>query len=479
MRRKKSEESKKIGNNQKNPVKKKSKVPFFLYICTHLQHPSLGCFLNTKHTHTKEEESGEKRCGVKKKETHTHKSCVLLLMEEEDDVIDFLVAELGSNHKDDLGKQEDNNGETAVVEEQREGWGSLDKQTAKTTLSKEEYKKWKKMVKKKRKEGEEATGGKSKKKHRNKDKEADGMDEDHGDLVKGKGRGLRSKKQSKKSGETVAAPRRKRGRQEDAKIEGETHIDSNATLVVTRLQRTGTPKAKETKQQRLSRYLQAANSLVYRMGEARRADTNARATRREAPLHRFVLREQVLESAQNLTLHEALVEAGFLEELSYWLYDPSTNELGPLDLRTHALDLLLRFRYHGLATVRHQPGKTSLKFDDVASYEGIEKEHLLRTNLGEAVNKVRNNPKEVPSNRNKALMLIERFIRVLSGEEEEEAAKYETKWPSMGNPLVADPFVYVPSHSEAFLRRFAVADPLDPTSYLRVPPPRPSRPIIR
>jgi len=183
-------------------------------------------------------------------------------------------------------------------------------------------------------------------------------------------------------------------------------------------------------------------------------------------------------------MHIHLVEAGFLEEMSGWLSDLERRELGPLDLRTAALDILLGFDFEGVSSVRKKQAQAKADRSnriDTDIYEGVNSDQLKSCTLGGAVNFVRTAPQETRDNRLKATTMLERMSRCFheaNDEDEEGNIGGGAKWPLMNDRSIASPFTTVKSQTEAFMGACVRIDPEDPTSYMKQPPSRYPRSFI-
>jgi hypothetical protein len=181
-------------------------------------------------------------------------------------------------------------------------------------------------------------------------------------------------------------------------------------------------------------------------------------------------------------MHRFLVEEGILSELSHWIYDMELNELGPLDLRTLALDLLSGFEVRGIRKMgtpredeEFDEAKAAKRVDDLDAYRGVCREDLEGTSLGTAVNRLRTNELETDSNKKVATLLLQRLSRAFQhrrDDDDEAQPVVEVQWRCKGDATVAPPFDPVVSASDAFQQRMFQPDPLDPMSYLRCPPRR-------
>lgn len=205
-----------------------------------------------------------------------------------------------------------------------------------------------------------------------------------------------------------------------------------------------------------------AKELVAAMAKARRLDEDILRgiiTRPGVfPLHRVALKELVQARCRQAFLVGPLVEAGILQELSYWLYDVDRAEPAPYELRTTTLDLLTTFPLEGSIALS----------DDLTQFAGVSREHLIRTDMGRALNALRKYPDETVENRSKCVQLLTSFSRVISGAAERDQSdenKSKAVWKCQGDPTVASPFEAVGTGSEALMKSFMKPDPRDPTSY--------------
>lgn len=379
----------------------------------------------------------------------------------------------------------------------------MTKKEAKKALSKADYKQWKrrfggggddgdgdddddeKSSKKKKKKDKD---GKKDKKKASKDskrskKKRDADDSDDGDAAEGDDAPpkQRKRREATKAKERLQAQGRRTkasagaGAAAGAELQGLTLQQPGDALAAA-----GAGKKRAVVTMTVERKKQLAADTVKLMREARIADAAARANN-EPPTHRLGIIGEVQTVLRREMLHEDLVAAGVLEELAYWLFDPTRNppELAPLDLRTAALDCLLRFELEGADNLgnaaRRGPtrrrGKNGDEDIDVfVGYEGIDAETLRKSEIGRAVNFVRRHPNELNVNKNKAVALLQNLSRTFEGHEHNR--KRRVLWPCINDRDVASPFDPVRTASDVFASSINRIDPKDPSSYMRVPPKR-------
>lgn len=323
---------------------------------------------------------------------------------------------------------------------------ALDKHSAKR-LGKPEYKRWKKLHKKL---------GKSSKKDKKKKKE----------------KKEKKEKKKKEEKEKKEKPSRKRARDDSLPplpddFEGDFSLPQDEVHSGSRKRRVSTTdemKKEKTKKVSSNQLRDQAVSLVAKMRKAAEADEAARKNPSQfgPPLNRIALRDEVECMCSKNTFLPFLLSEGLLALLCDWLV--RDNVLAPLELRTTALDLLMRF-----------PMKTTASLDEKEQDRpGVAKEHLVRTEIGRAVNTLRLHADEIPENRKKCGVLLERFSRVFSEMSSERVkASGVVEWKCKGSGTgVASPFAVVPTASEMFQKDFMRPDPRDPTSYHNLLPPR-------
>ena len=260
-----------------------------------------------------------------------------------------------------------------------------------------------------------------------------------------------------------------------------------------------------TKEQRFAVAEASSRELVQRMAAARKHDTafllkqkkgGAAASSSSAlsspPIQRILLRDTVLDFGRRVDNEVPLINAGFLAELAHWIVDGATNELAPLDLRNVAYELLLKYGFKGSMEATH-PNRI-VDTEDLNAWEGIGREHLEGTTLGRAVNVSRQHSGETAQNRKRAVTLLQRLSRAYSGgddSDDEGAGRSSGKkggansggmavrWACDKDATIATPFEYITNATEVFVGKVAQVDPLDPESYLRVPPLRIRKTPIR
>lgn len=349
---------------------------------------------------------------------------------------------------------------------------TLDKKQAKL-LGKKLYKRWKKLMKKV--SGDKQHSKKHKKEDKKKDKTSD----------------KRRARSGEEAGSSSKRSSKKRSRQEANASMDEYHtpVDHSdgtaaALIAASSLQAKEAKlrvKATMTQAQRIMRAEADAAAIVALMREKRAADESARRLE-QPPLHRFGIMEDVARHCRRRYMQQYLVACGVLEELSRWLYDPVKSELGPLDLRTLALSLLVEFEVRGMPSTEKldddedfEEGKAKKKVDDLTKYRGICREDLEGCSIGAAVNKIRMHPQELQRNKALATHVLQRLsraFRVRRDDDAEPQAPVEVQWKCKGDSDVAPPFDPVIAASDEFQMRMFKPDPLDPLSYLRLPPKR-------
>lgn len=346
-----------------------------------------------------------------------------------------------------------------------------DKKEAKKTLSKADYKLWKKALgkdKKKKSKKDKKKGKPSKKdKKKNKDKKGgkaskkqrkNGSDDEYASSGEGSG-----------SDEENAGGRGGRKKRAAAQRAQQSFAFEGADLNA-RLAQQQPKKKKPTAASTLQAQHTNCAELVEAMELARLADAEARRLG-QPPLRRIQLIGKVRDAANRLHLHETLVKCGFLKELGAWLV--AGDELAPEDLRTAALDALELIPFEDAEGGKRVATKKKHgdDVDDVDLYDGASKEDLRATNLGYAANKLRQHPKETPRNRAKATYLLQRLSFAFNGGS--EGLPNDSKlWQSQGRADILPPFAHVKSASEKFAEKQSRVDPTDPKSYLRVAPKR-------
>ncbi|KEG10467.1 hypothetical protein DQ04_03681020 [Trypanosoma grayi] len=226
-----------------------------------------------------------------------------------------------------------------------------------------------------------------------------------------------------------------------------------------------------------------AARVVGAMREARLQD-EMDMNQRRPPLHRVGIREEVIAQCRREAMRPFLITEGILQELSTWLYDFNRRELAAYELRTAALDILLGFPIDGELDVA-----VARNGDEILDvFTGVTREHLIHTDLGSATNALRQDKQEVHQNRAKAVRLLERLSRAMAGGVKSVrrggnngagggsatggGPSSGLTWKCKDDPTVAPPFHIVQTGTEVFQSTLARPDPLDPMSYLRVPPRR-------
>ncbi|GET88519.1 hypothetical protein, conserved [Leishmania tarentolae] len=213
-----------------------------------------------------------------------------------------------------------------------------------------------------------------------------------------------------------------------------------------------------------------AKELVAAMAKARQMDEDIITGRNTLPgafpLNRVALKSIVQARCRQGYMVGPLVEAGILQELSYWLYDVDRVDPAPYELRTTALEILLSLPMEGSLAVT----------EDLTAFMGVSREHLIKTDLGRALNALRRYNEETIDNKGKCVQLLTTFSRVISGasdKDQMEEHKSRAVWKCQRDPTVASPFEVLETCSEAFQKSFMKPDPRDPTSYNGVLPWRP------
>lgn len=390
----------------------------------------------------------------------------------EDAAEEDLLAQLDDNNNDESQRvaEKNDNGEDDALR-------SMSKKEAKNSLSKKEYKKWKKLQKKNKKKDKKSKDKKKGKKESSKKKAG----------KKSSGDDDNDKKSSRQK--KTAEPQYFQG--EDGVMYEYDNQDAAAAAGVSRMARGSkkqqqglTAAAKSKKPQiPIESLRDEANLVVMSMTEARRNDEAARKAGLP-PLRRLSIKDVVANAARKVILHEHLVNAGLLDEIVYWLADPATKDLAPVDLRLIALHILDNLAFEGLEGGMRVPTtkKSGPKYDpttgdimevDDLGYPGVSAEMLQATKLGWAVNLLRRHPHESAQNRTTATRLLEKFSRVFRGGDDEDrraARSNGTKvlWSSQSDNTILPPFEVMPSVTQRFIEASTKADPNDPISYMRV-----------
>ncbi|TPP54111.1 TFIIS helical bundle-like domain family protein [Leishmania donovani] len=213
-----------------------------------------------------------------------------------------------------------------------------------------------------------------------------------------------------------------------------------------------------------------AKELVAAMAKARQLDEDIISGRNTFPgafpLNRVALKSIVQARCRQGYIVGPLVEAGILQELSYWLYDVDRADPAPYELRTAALDILVSLPMEGSIAAT----------EDLTAFMGVSREHLIKTDLGRALNALRRYNEETIDNKGKCVQLLTTFSRVISGASDKDQMdehKSKAVWKCQRDPTVASPFEVLETCSEAFQKSFMKPDPRDPTSYNGVLPWRP------
>lgn len=216
--------------------------------------------------------------------------------------------------------------------------------------------------------------------------------------------------------------------------------------------------------------VEIAKELVGAMAKARKMDDDILSGRNTTPgafpLNRVALKPIVQARCRQAYMVGPLVDGGILQELSYWLYDVDRAEPAPYGLRTTALDILVTLPMEGSIAAS----------EDLTAFMGVSREHLIKTDLGRALNALRRYNDETIDNRAKCMQLLTAFSRVISGatdNDQSEESRNKAVWKCQRDPTVASPFEVLETCSEAFQKSFMKPDPRDPTSYNGVLPWRP------
>lgn len=400
---------------------------------------------------------------------------------------------------------------------------SLNKKQAKAELDKKEYKAWKKAMKafggaegsddennaddskskpKKDKADKKEKKDKKDKKHKKRDRH-DGDEVDalaaelealagDGEALEGAKRRRREKVKARQV--TMDTEGGNDAFSQDRRRRGSNAANSHSAVTA----------AKLTKAERERVNFANAQVLVQKMAEARASDTAALNKSKKgssgptaAPIARLLLRDEVLNFGRKVDNEVPLVKAGFLAEIAHWILDGASGELAPLDLRDVAYDLLLRFGFKGSMNVTH-PNRV-VDREDLNAWNGIGKEELENTILGRAVNTSRQHVGETARNRQRAVTLLQRLSKAFSGGDDDDADSDDgrrgrrnatgsavpsagplaVRWPCEKDSSILTPFEYISNATEVFQGKVAQVDPLDPESYLRVPPLRIRKTPIR
>jgi hypothetical protein len=347
-----------------------------------------------------------------------------------------------------------------------------DKKEAKR-LGKKLYKRWKKLNKKSRKH----KGSKKERKSSSKDKSRKSKSSSE----KGKDKNKHKKNKKARDDESDLLIHMEGGADANElglvpaaeASDAAAEIEARRRRGVVREAQMRTGKATKKAAQRKAtsaEVISMAKELVAEMTRARQMDddiVHGRCTKWGAfPLHRVALKSRVQARCRQQFMAGALVEAGILQELSYWLYDVDRAEPAPYELRTTALDILLTLPLEGSIPMN----------DDLTQFMGISREHLIKTDLGRALNALRKYNDETVDNRGKCVQLLTAFSRVISGtaeREQNDENKTKAVWKCQRDPTVASPFEVLETGSEALQKSFMKPNPRDPTSYNGLLPWRP------
>lgn len=258
-----------------------------------------------------------------------------------------------------------------------------------------------------------------------------------------------------------------------------------------------------------------AEALLEKMENAQKEDDNciANPTLYGPPLHRILISKEVELMFAKKVFQPHLLENGRgLNLLSRWLLETNSTKkgerraeerteasrLGSLELRSKALDILLCIPIYqpseeGEAIEGRKGGRGNRGGweGEGQGVTGYSRENLIGTDLGRAVNIVRQHANETPENRAKCAALLERFSRAFTAHLRQpafssnrdgrdshesalstESAATTVSWKCKNQSDVASPFQIVPTVCEQFQKEFMRPDPRDPTSYFNLLPPR-------
>lgn len=249
------------------------------------------------------------------------------------------------------------------------------------------------------------------------------------------------------------------------------------------------------------------------------------------PLHRIALSDEVAAMFSKKGFLEYFLEGGKgLDLLARWLLESSHRHgdgeegeerntrkngivrLGSLELRTKALNILLGIPLSQSGEEEEAEDERRMRdgrrgggchLHQQRPSVGYTRENLMNTDLGRAVNIVRQHAHETPENRAKCAALLERFSRAFSahlqvstdsggcsgsgmrrrgrrdglGSRLRDGSDGVTRptavnWKCRSQADVASPFQNVPTAGEEFQKDFMRPNPRDPASYLNLPPPR-------
>ena len=223
------------------------------------------------------------------------------------------------------------------------------------------------------------------------------------------------------------------------------------------------------------------------------------------PISRLLLREKLIHSCQCVALQPFLLENGFLNLICDWIWDEELNMPAPLDLRQTALSALLLFEMEGVMSAykkkrrfdqmkkeyRRKQDTLFESIDEVDQYNGITHEQLINSNLGKCIKNILFYPGEISANKQKATILLERMSRIFSytldkDEDEWEDSKVSVelsdnvrisipktnkiKWASMHDKTIASPFEMIKTETEEFQSVCNQIDEENPNSYEKRPP---------
>lgn len=354
-------------------------------------------------------------------------------------------------------------------------FAQLGKREAKL-LGKKLYKRWKKLTKKASR-GDDASRAEHGEGHKRKKKEKASKRESHRDSTKKKDRKRRNSSGDDDNGFNAST-----SLLADAfgGVVAASTLSTGTSAHKLKAPKAKTSAAKPSAAQKHAYYDAEAARIVQLMHEQRIRDENARRVG-QPPLHRLSITDDVALQCRRTYMHRHLLEHGILEELTHWLYNAESKELGPLDLRSLALELLMCFEVRGIRKNGapkeevFDEAKAAKHVDDLDAYRGICREDLEKTSLGMAVNMLRTSSVETERNKAMATQLLQRLSRAFQhrrDDDDEAPPVVEVQWRCKNDPTVAPPFDPVVSASDAFQQRMFHPDPLDPLSYLRCPPRR-------
>lgn len=156
-----------------------------------------------------------------------------------------------------------------------------------------------------------------------------------------------------------------------------------------------------------------AEKLVTKMTIA--AEEDRRAVQKKSPaISKLALLSEVQEQASKIVLLPALIEAGFIEKLAYWLQPLHKGSLPDLNIRSAVLQILLAIPVKG-------DSSKLIRFEE---FDGLEVEHL-KCGIGKwvrlkiiytlQVRLLANSDKETPENKRRANVIVEKWNRLIHG----------------------------------------------------------------